>query len=47
MGVISALGAGLRCIAVRGTMTDDRLAAAERVVRELDAAIVREVLGLA
>ena len=47
VGVISALGAGLRCIAVRGTMTDDRLAAAERVVRELDAAIVREVLGLA
>ena len=47
VGVLSALGAGLRCIAVRGTMTDDRLAAAERVVRELDAAIVREVLGLA
>jgi HAD superfamily hydrolase (TIGR01509 family) len=47
VGVISALGAGLRCIAVRGTMADDRLAAAERVVRELDAAIVREVLGLA
>ena len=47
VGVLSALGAGLRCIAVRGTMADDRLAAAERVVRELDAAIVREVLGLA
>ena len=47
VGVLSALGAGLRCIAVRGTMADDRLAAAERVVPELDAAIVREVLGLA
>jgi beta-phosphoglucomutase-like phosphatase (HAD superfamily) len=46
VGVISALAAGLRCIAVRGTMGDDRLAAAERVVQELDAAIVREVLGL-
>ena len=47
VGVLSALGAGLRCIAVRGTMADERLAAAERVVPELDAAIVREVLGLA
>ena len=46
VGVISALGAGLRCIAVLGTMGADRLAAAERIVPELDAAIVREVLGL-
>ena len=47
VGVLSALGAGLRCIAVRGTMGDDRLAAAERIVAELDSAIVREALGLA
>ena len=46
VGVISALAAGLRCIAVLGTMGADRLAAAERVVPELDAVIVSEVLGL-
>jgi HAD superfamily hydrolase (TIGR01509 family) len=46
VGVLSALVAGLRCIAVRGTMGEDRLAAAERVVTELDEAVVREVLGL-
>jgi len=46
VGVVSALAAGLRCIAVRGTMGDDRLGVAERIVPELDAAIVREVLGL-
>ena len=38
VGVVSALAAGLRCIAVLGTMGADRLAAAERVVPELDAA---------
>lgn len=47
VGVLSALVAGLRCIAVRGTMGEDRLVAAERVVDELDEAVVREVLGLA
>jgi beta-phosphoglucomutase len=46
VGVISALAAGLRCIAVLGTMGADRLRAAERVVPELDSAVVREVLGL-
>ncbi len=46
VGVLSALGAGLRCIAVLGTMGADRLAAAERVVPELDSAIVQDVLGL-
>jgi beta-phosphoglucomutase len=45
-GVVSALAAGLRCIAVLGTMAAERLAAAERVVPELDSAIVCEVLGL-
>jgi beta-phosphoglucomutase len=46
VGVISALAAGMRCIAVLGTMGADRLAAAERVVPELDPAVVREALGL-
>ena len=45
-GVVSALAAGLRCIAVLGTMDPARLRAAERVVPELDPAIVREALGL-
>ena len=46
VGVLAALGAGLRCVAVLGTMGADRLAAAERVVPELDSAIMRDVLGL-
>jgi beta-phosphoglucomutase len=45
-GVRSALAAGLRCIAVLGTMSAARLAAAERVVPELEPAVVRDVLGL-
>ena len=47
VGVVSALAAGLRCIAVLGTMGAERLRAAERVVPELDPEVVREVLGLA
>ena len=46
VGVISALAAGLRCIAVLGTMQAERLRAAERVVPELTPAVVREALGL-
>ena len=46
VGVISALAAGLRCIAVLGTMGAERLRGAERVVPELEPAIVREALGL-
>ena len=46
VGVVSALAAGLRCIAVLGTMGADRLRAAERVVPELGPAVVREELGL-
>jgi beta-phosphoglucomutase len=45
-GVSSALAAGLRCIAVLGTMRADRLRAAERVVAELAPEVVREALGL-
>ena len=46
VGVASALAAGLRCIAVLGTMGAERLRAAESVVPELEPVIVREVLGL-
>jgi beta-phosphoglucomutase len=46
VGVASALAAGLRCIAVLGTMGPERLAAAERIVPTLDGAIVRDVLAL-
>jgi beta-phosphoglucomutase len=45
-GVVSALRAGMRCIAVLGTMGPERLAGAEQIVPELDPAIVRQVLGL-
>jgi beta-phosphoglucomutase len=45
-GIVSALAAGLRCIAVLGTMDPARLDAAERVVRELDPAVVSEAFGL-
>ncbi len=46
VGVSSALAAGMRCIAVLGTMSAERLRAAERVVPELEPVVVREVLGL-
>ena len=46
VGVVSALAAGLRCIAVLGTMGADRLAAAERIVPSLEPGVVRDVLGL-
>jgi beta-phosphoglucomutase len=46
VGISSALAAGLRCIAVLGTMSAERLRAAERVVPELEPVIVREALGL-
>jgi HAD superfamily hydrolase (TIGR01509 family) len=45
-GIVSALAAGLRCIAVLGTMDPARLGEAERIVQELDAAVVAEALGL-
>ncbi len=44
-GVASALGAGLRCLAVRGTLPDDRLAAAERIVDAIDVELVRSLVG--
>lgn len=44
-GVASARGAGLRCIAVRGTHPDERLAAAERIVDRIDAGLIRSLVG--
>ena len=44
-GVASAKAAGVRCIAVVGTHTRERLRAADEFVDALDASIVRRVLG--
>jgi len=44
VGVASALAAGLRCVAVLGTMSPERLARAEAVVPRLDPEVVRAVL---
>jgi beta-phosphoglucomutase len=44
-GVASAKDAGLHCLAVRGTLPDDRLARADELVDTLDVALVRRLLG--
>jgi beta-phosphoglucomutase len=44
-GVASATGAGLRCVAVRGTLPDERLAAADAIVDAIDLALVRSLVG--
>ena len=44
-GVASALGAGLRCLAVRGTLPDVRLAAADGIVDAIDVELVRSLVG--
>jgi beta-phosphoglucomutase-like phosphatase (HAD superfamily) len=44
-GVASATGAGLRCLAVRGTLPDARLAGAERIVDAIDLGLVRSLVG--
>lgn len=44
-GVASAKGAGLRCIAVRGTLPDDRLYRADETVDAIDLALVQRLLG--
>ena len=43
-GIESALGAGIRVIAVRGTLDPHRLAAAEEIVDGLDPEVIRRVL---
>jgi beta-phosphoglucomutase-like phosphatase (HAD superfamily) len=44
-GVASATGACLRCVAVRGTLPDDRLAVAEAIVDAIDVDLVRSLVG--
>jgi len=43
-GIESALGAGMRVIAVRGTLDPHRLGAAEEIVDGLDPEVIRRVL---
>jgi beta-phosphoglucomutase len=42
-GVASAVGAGLRCIAVRGTVGPRRLAAASELIETIDLGVVRRL----
>ncbi len=44
-GVASAKDAGLRCIAVRGTLPDARLHRADELVDAIDVGLVRRLLG--
>jgi beta-phosphoglucomutase len=44
-GIASAQAAGMRCIAVLGTLNPERLAAAEEVVPAIDVALMRRLLG--
>jgi HAD superfamily hydrolase (TIGR01509 family) len=44
-GVAAARGAGLRCVAVRGTHPDERLTGAERIVDSIDPELVGSLIG--
>ena len=44
-GVASAKAAGLRCLAVRGTLPDERLSAADELVDRIDVALIRRLVG--
>jgi HAD superfamily hydrolase (TIGR01509 family) len=44
-GIAAAKAAGMRCIAVLGTLEPERLAAADEIVAELDTALMERVLG--
>jgi beta-phosphoglucomutase len=44
-GVVSAKAAGMRCVAVLGTLAPERLAAAEEIVEGISVDLVRRVLG--
>ena len=44
-GVAAACDAGVRCIAVRGTLPDERLGRAEVIVDRIDVALVASLLG--
>jgi beta-phosphoglucomutase-like phosphatase (HAD superfamily) len=45
VGVASAKDAGLRCLAVRGTLPADRLARADEIVDRLDVEVMHRLLG--
>ena len=44
-GIASAKSAGLRCLAVRGTLPDERLRAADEHVDRIDTDLVRRLVG--
>ena len=44
-GVASARAAGLRCLAVRGTLPDERLAEADEIVDEIGIELVESLVG--
>ncbi len=44
VGIAAAHAAGVRCIALRGTLPDERLAAADEVVDRIDVELVRRLL---
>jgi beta-phosphoglucomutase-like phosphatase (HAD superfamily) len=44
-GVSSAKDAGLRCLAVRGTLPDERLGRADQLVDTIDVALVERLVG--
>jgi beta-phosphoglucomutase len=44
-GIASAKAAGMRCIAVLGTLKPERLAAADEIVPTIDVALMRRLLG--
>ncbi len=44
-GIASAKDAGLRCLAVRGTLPDGRLARADELVDRIDLALVQSLVG--
>ncbi|MCY7304102.1 MAG: HAD family phosphatase [Thermoleophilia bacterium] len=43
-GVAAAKAAGIRCLAVRGTLPDGRLAASDEIVDSIDVALVERIL---
>ena len=44
-GIASAKGAGLRCLAVLGTLAPERLAAADEIVPAIDVELMQRLLG--
>ena len=44
-GIAAAKGAGVRCLAVRGTLPDHRLARADELVDRIDLALIRRLVG--